>query len=165
MFPFGPASSHRPISSSSARTPSPMRLASRAAVMVLVIEPISNRASFGSPSVTANAGPPLPLSTAATATTIPSPGNAPSSASKTARARSESHSTKPEATAFPLSTVSRTSGYLLPATRQHCQTSAASLTAHVGYQFFEVGYDVLLPIESAFLDELHRAAGEVKVGG
>ena len=73
---------------SSARTPSPARPASSAAVMVLVIEPISNRASSGSPPVPANAGP-LPLSTAATATTIPSPANAPSYASKTAWARSE----------------------------------------------------------------------------
>ena len=137
--------------------------------MVLVIEPISNRACSGSPSVTAKAGPLLPLSTAATATTIPSPTNAPSSASKTARARSESHSTKPDATAFRLSTRFPQAGYLfrdsvtLPDICE--QRSAASLTAHVGYQFFEVGYDVLLAVESAFLDELHRAPGEVKVGG
>jgi hypothetical protein len=42
--------------------------------------------------------------------------------------------------------------------------SAAPLTAHVGYQLFKVGYDVLLSVEPSCLDEPHRAAGSIKVG-
>ena len=40
-----------------------------------------------------------------------------------------------------------------------------SLTAHVGYQFVEVGYNVLLSVEPSCLDEPHRTAGGIKVGG
>ena len=91
--------------------------------MVLVIEPISNRASSGSPSVTLKAGLLLPRSTAVTATTIPSPGNAPSSASKTARARSESDSTKPDATAFPAAHLLRAGLRTRPACRTGTEAS------------------------------------------
>jgi hypothetical protein len=42
---------------------------------------------------------------------------------------------------------------------------AGELTAHVCYQIVEVGYDVLLPVEPAFLDEFHTAAGSIQLGG
>ncbi len=37
------------------------------------------------------------------------------------------------------------------------------LTAHVGYQLVEVGYDVLLSVEPSCLDEPYRTACDVKV--
>lgn len=39
------------------------------------------------------------------------------------------------------------------------------LTAHVGYQLVEVGYNVLLSVEPSCLDEPHRTARGIKVGG
>ena len=39
------------------------------------------------------------------------------------------------------------------------------LTAYVGYQFVEVGWDVSLSVEPSCLDEPHRTAGNIKVGG
>ena len=38
------------------------------------------------------------------------------------------------------------------------------LTAHVGYQFVEVGYDVLLSVEPSCPDEPYRTACDVKIG-
>lgn len=42
---------------------------------------------------------------------------------------------------------------------------AGQLTAHVRYQLVEIGYHVLLSVGPAFLDEFHRAAGGVQIGG
>src|SRR5580693_6854879 len=65
MPAFGPASSQRPISSSRAAVPSSTSAASTVPVIVLVIEPISNRPSSGQSSLSLTAYPPSSAATAA----------------------------------------------------------------------------------------------------
>jgi hypothetical protein len=93
MPEFWPASSQRPILSSSATARSFMSEASSIPVMVLVVEPISKRPSSGQSSLSLTAYPPASAATAATTAVAGSAGlTAPASSATVADLQSTSRS-------------------------------------------------------------------------